>query len=97
MIGHARFIRQAIELAAQAARKGDEPFGALLVVDSLPKPSLYASTEPCVMCCGAITHRRLEIPSRHILGLGRRYVEVIGPVLEPDAVAVHRSCWSEQT
>ena len=33
MIGHARFIRQAIELAVQAASKGDAPFGALLVVD----------------------------------------------------------------
>ena len=46
---------------------------------------------------GAITHGSLVIPSCHILGLGRRYVEVIGPVLEAEAVAVHRSYWSEQT
>ena len=32
---------------------------------------------------GAITYGSLVIPSHHILGLGRRYVEVIGPVLEP--------------
>ena len=33
MIGHEYFVRQAIELARQARRAGNHPFGALLVVD----------------------------------------------------------------
>jgi tRNA(Arg) A34 adenosine deaminase TadA len=31
--GHEHFVRQAIELARQARRAGNHPFGALLVVD----------------------------------------------------------------
>lgn len=89
-IDHADFIRQAYALAAEAARRGDDPFGALLAADgqvvltasntvhtehdptrhaelnlvsraarSLPaemlaRCTLYTSTEPCVMCTGAI-------------------------------------------
>ena len=90
MIQHETFMRAAIALAGEAMRHGDEPFGALLVVDgevrlkarnrvvtecdptrhaelslvsdacrcldsaALARATLYASTEPCVMCCGAI-------------------------------------------
>jgi tRNA(Arg) A34 adenosine deaminase TadA len=84
------FIRLAYQLAAEAAARGDDPFGALLVVDdqviltagntvhtgrdltrhaelnlvsraaqtlpaeALSRSTLYTSTEPCVMCTGAI-------------------------------------------
>jgi tRNA(Arg) A34 adenosine deaminase TadA len=87
---HERFIRQAFALAAEAVRRGDDPFGALLVLDGqvlltaantihtendltrhaelnlvsqasrglpaevLRRGTLYTSTEPCVMCSGAI-------------------------------------------
>lgn len=84
------FLRRSIDLAMQARRKGNEPFGALLVKNgeviaegtnsvgdlfdptahaelrlisdycrkhkafSLEGVTLYASCEPCMMCCGAI-------------------------------------------
>ena len=151
MTEHVTFVRQCIDLATQAVRLGDEPFGALLVVDGqvlltarnlvatesdqtrhaelvliseacrrfsaekLARATLYASTEPCAMCCGAIywaqiprvvygcsavalsslTHGSLVIPSRQLFSRGRRHVEVLGPVLEAEALAVHRSYWSD--
>ena len=151
MTEHVTFVRQCIDLAAQAVRLGDEPFGALLVADGqviltarnlvatesdqtrhaelvliseacrrfsaekLARATLYASTEPCAMCCGAIywaqiprvvygcsavvlsslTHGSLVIPSRQLFSKGRRHVEVLGPVLEAEALAVHRSYWSD--
>lgn len=85
-----RFMKQATDLAADALKKGNSPFGAVLVVDgkvvakfqnevsathdptrhaelgliskfapsldreALARATLYASTEPCAMCCGAI-------------------------------------------
>ena len=153
MTEHVTFVRQCIDLAAQAVRLGDEPFGALLVVDGqvlltarnlvatesdqtrhaelvliseacrrfsaeqLARATLYASTEPCAMCCGAIywthiprvvygcsatalsmlTHGSLVIPSRQLFGRGRRPVEVIGPVLEAEALALHRAYWSDRS
>ncbi len=84
------WMRDAIDLASQARHRGDEPFGALLVVDgqvvatarnainttddltqhaelrliskasvalepsTMAAATLYTSTEPCAMCCGAI-------------------------------------------
>ncbi len=83
--------------------------------EALSKATLYTSTEPCVMCCGAIhwagipsvvygcsaktlgdmvksddflfpcrdTFKRTKQPS----------VNVIGPVLETEAVVVHRGYW----
>jgi tRNA(Arg) A34 adenosine deaminase TadA len=88
--GDARWLRVAFELARQAAARGDEPYGAVLVdaagealreagntivtsgdrtghaetnlvrllggVDpaTLAAATLYASTEPCAMCAGAV-------------------------------------------
>ena len=150
MTGHERFIRQCITLSEHAVCHGDEPFGALLVVDgvvrltaqnrvvteadptrhaelllaseacrqmdaaTLARATLYASTEPCVMCCGAIYWSRIQrvvfacsavelgavaggslvMPSRQVLGHGTRRVEVVGPVLETEALAVHRAYWN---
>ena len=144
------FIRRCIALSEEAVRQGDEPFGALLVVDgevrctarnqvltesdptrhaelllaseaarrldaaALERATLYTSTEPCAMCCGAIYWSRiprvvfgcsagefgaltggsLVIPSGVVFGAGRRQVEVVGPLLETEALAVHRAYWS---
>ena len=150
MIEHQPFIRQCIALSEQAVRHGDEPFGAVLVVDgdvrltalnrvgtesdptrhaelllvseacrrlgaaTLARATLYSSTEPCVMCCGAIywslisrvvfgcsavelgalAGGSLVMPSRQVFGGGTRRVAVVGPVLEAEALAVHRAYWS---
>jgi tRNA(Arg) A34 adenosine deaminase TadA len=89
-MSHRQFIAKAIDLALQARKRGNHPFGALLVLDekvmmvaentvntdhdvtghaevnlvslasnqfspdALGKMVLYASTEPCAMCAGAI-------------------------------------------
>ncbi len=149
MIEHEPFIRQCIVLSEQAVRHGDEPFGALLVVDgdvrltaqnrvvtesdptchaellvaseacrrldtaTVAGATLYTSTEPCVMCCGAIYWSRIScvvfgcsavelgalaggslvMPARQVFGSGKRRVEVVGPVLETEALAVHCASW----
>ena len=96
-------------LASEAYRR----FGA----EMLLRATLYTSTEPCAMCCGAIywthiprvvygcsatalsmlTHGSLVIPSRQLFGRGRRPVEVIGPVLEAEALALHRAYWGDRS
>jgi tRNA(Arg) A34 adenosine deaminase TadA len=89
------FLREALALAKQAHARGDEPFGAVLVVsgkvvltasntvirendptrhaelnlvsqasrglprEALRAATLYASTEPCAMCAGAICRARV--------------------------------------
>ena len=88
-----------------------------LGAETLLRATLYTSTEPCAMCCGAIywthiprvvygclatalsmlTHGSLVIPSRQFFGRGRRSVEVIGPVLEAEALALHRAYWSDRS
>ncbi|KAL3904289.1 MAG: hypothetical protein SGARI_004987, partial [Bacillariaceae sp.] len=77
--------------------------------------TLYSSTEPCVMCAGAIywsgigrvvygcTALSLEqqvsgpggfdIPIRELYGMARpgsRCIQIVGPVLEEEALQVHR-------
>jgi tRNA(Arg) A34 adenosine deaminase TadA len=92
---HEVFLREALALAEQAHARGDEPFGAVLVVngevvltasntvildndptrhaelnlvsqasrklprETLRAATLYASTEPCAMCAGAICRARV--------------------------------------
>ncbi len=150
MTEHEPFIRQCIALSEQAVCHGDEPFGAVLLVDgavrlmaqnrvvtesdpcrhaelllvstacrtldaaTVAAATLYTSTEPCVMCCGAIYWSRISrvvfgcsavelgvvaggslvMPSREVFDRGTRRVEVTGPVLETEALAVHRAYWS---
>lgn len=95
---HESFIRECIALAAEAAAAGNEPFGALLVVDgvvrltarnsvrtdsdqtlhaelvlvsdacrrldaaTLARSTVYSSTEPCMMYCGAFYWIRIPRP-----------------------------------
>ncbi len=78
--------------------------------------TLYASTEPCPMCAGAIYWSRiprivfgcsaeafsrisgggLNISCRDLLSTGRRQVEVIGPLLEEEALEIHRRLWRKR-
>lgn len=85
---HAKFLRHAIDLAQQARKRGNHPFGAIIVLPdgaviaaentvvtgadctchaevnairsglrgraNLDHGTMYASTEPCAMCAGAI-------------------------------------------
>jgi tRNA(Arg) A34 adenosine deaminase TadA len=143
---HDAFLRDALALAEQAYARGDEPFGAVLVIDgeviltasntvarendptrhaelnlvsqasrTLPRETLrgatlYASTEPCAMCAGAICRTRvpkvvyacsgqglrdligggLAVPCRQILQRPHHLVEVLGPLLEEEGLALHR-------
>jgi tRNA(Arg) A34 adenosine deaminase TadA len=138
------FVRQAIRLAYASAKKGDDPFAALLVKDgqvvatsldesvsrcdptahaelalirdycssqkvfSLEGYTLVSSTEPCLMCSGAIHWSRIsqvvfsvsqatlkgfsqgtaKPTCESLLNLGRRKVQVIGPLLEEEGIKV---------
>ncbi len=70
----------------------------------LPRATLYATLEPCVMCCGAAIHARVArivygaldpkagaIESRHRLledGRSSHRIETLGGVLEADCGAL---------
>jgi tRNA(Arg) A34 adenosine deaminase TadA len=151
---HHTFIRRSIALAEQAKKKGNFPFGAVLVhngnvlmeaentavtdgdptrhaelnlvsaacrkftPEEIASSVLYASTEPCAMCAGGIywgnmhtlvygcsesslqklvppgSHNgNLSMPCRNILA--GRGIKVIGPILEEEALAVHKGFWEK--
>lgn len=84
----------------------------------LAKCTIYASTEPCPMCAGAIfwaNVRRvvyglseeglyslvnrdsedvLLLHCREVFAKGKKTVEVIGPLLEEEALQVHAGFWA---
>lgn len=84
---------------------------------SLSLCTLYASTEPCPMCAGAIfwsgigrvvygvserglyrlvgedSQQVLQLSCREVLSHGARQVEVVGPLLEEQGLAVHEGFW----
>jgi len=86
--------------------------------DELAQCSLYASTEPCPMCAGAIfwanvrrvvfglteaglyefigegSDEVLSLPCRALFARGLKPIEVVGPMLEDEARAVHAGFWS---
>ena len=87
-------------------------------VDELRASTLYASTEPCAMCAGAIHwsgiprvvyalgeddlramvpaqggEPTLTLPCRQVFAAGGGRVDVAGPALHDDAVAVHAGFW----
>ena len=92
-------------LARAAASRYDSAF--------LSEVTLYTSTEPCVMCTGAIywsgigrivfacsekrlsslTSSGMHLSCRDVLAAGERRVEVIGPILEDEAMRVHDGYW----
>jgi len=83
----------------------------------LAECTLYASTEPCPMCAGAIywanigrvvfglsqeqlyviigggAKERLLLPCREVFSHGGKAIEVIGPMMENEARAVHLGFW----
>jgi len=56
---------------------------------SIPRVVFGCSAE----ALGKITGRGLEVTSRQIFAAGKRTVEVVGPILEDEAVEVHRRFW----
>lgn len=81
--------------------------------ETIRQCTLYTSTEPCVMCTGAIywagipaivfgvsaeafgrlVKEPFEIPCREILARGKSTIQVNGPVLEEEGLALHRRFW----
>lgn len=85
--------------------------------DFLEKCTLYASTEPCPMCSGAIfwsnigrvifglsqnslyeligedNAKTLQLSCREVFAKGNKPIKIIGPVLEDEALIVHRDFW----
>ena len=138
------FLRRAIAQAWQARRQGEEPIGAVLVLDgmlvaeahnrdiacsdptqhaeliliseycraeqrlALDGFTLYSSAEPCVMCSGAIkwarisrvvfsvsqamlqqySGGRLKPSCASIINSGYRQIEIVGPLLPEEGLAV---------
>jgi tRNA(Arg) A34 adenosine deaminase TadA len=138
------FLRRAIAQAWEARREGEEPIGAVLVLDgvlvaeahnrdiarcdptqhaeliliseycraeqrlALDGFTLYTSAEPCVMCAGAIkwsgisrvvfsvsqamlqqySGGRVKPSCASIINSGRRQIEIVGPLLPEEGLAV---------
>jgi tRNA(Arg) A34 adenosine deaminase TadA len=83
----------------------------------LAQCTLYASTEPCPMCSGAIfwgnvrrvvfglseqslydmigedSEEVIRLPCRALFEKGRKVIRVIGPVLEEEAMMIHKGYW----
>lgn len=71
--------------------------------------TLYTSTEPCAMCCGAIywagipavvygcggevLSGSLAVTSRSVFENGARPTAVTGPVLQDEGVPLHKAFW----
>jgi tRNA(Arg) A34 adenosine deaminase TadA len=71
--------------------------------------TVYASTEPCAMCCGAIywagipavvygcggdvLEGSLAVTSRSVFEKGARPTAVTGPVLQHEGVPLHEAFW----
>ena len=89
--------------------------------DFLAACTLYTSTEPCVMCSGAIywgnvrrvvfglresellkmtgdnpENPTLSLPAHEVFKHGQYEVEIVGPLLEDEARAVHANFWTEK-
>jgi tRNA(Arg) A34 adenosine deaminase TadA len=90
-----------------------------LTAEVIASATLYASTEPCAMCAGAIywagiprvvfglredqlyamtgadpKNPTLLLPCREVFARGQRPTEVVGPLLEEEARAVHQGFWN---
>ncbi len=81
--------------------------------------TLYASSEPCIMCCGAILNagilkivygttesqfqriirdqpKQSPLTSREIMARADPAVQVLGPLMEEEGLAIHQAYWPEQ-
>lgn len=90
-----------------------------LPLEVLERATVYASTEPCAMCAGAIYwsgvgrlvyamaetdllsltgshpgNPTLDLGCRLVLESGQRSVEVVGPALAGEAIAIHEGFWA---
>jgi len=64
--------------------------------ETFAKSTLYTSTEPCAMCCGAICFAaadRNPLTSHEILGRIAPAVKVLGPLMEAEGLTIHESYW----
>lgn len=85
--------------------------------DLLATCTIYASTEPCPMCAGAIfwanigrvvyglsekklyeitgseSKEVLAVPCKEMMKRGKKDIEVIGPIMEAEALEVHKGFW----
>ena len=90
--------------------------GARYDPSALAACTLYASTEPCPMCSGAIYWggirrlvyglgqsrfyeltgggEKLALSCREVLAAASERLEVVGPLIEDEAVQVHEGFWS---
>jgi tRNA(Arg) A34 adenosine deaminase TadA len=99
MTGHAERL-----LASEACKH--------FAAEELAQCTIYSSAEPCAMCAGAIywagigrvvfglSERRLkatlDLPCRTVFAAGQRAVEVLGPLLEDEAAALHQGVWDKR-
>ena len=153
-----KLLRRSFEVARNATKNGNHPFGAVLVdadgtvlldgensfnphrdgtahaerlvcteasktlsPDVIARSTLYSSAEPCAMCAGAIywvgigrlvyglgearlkaitgnhpENPTLDLPCRTVFAAGQKQIEVIGPLLEDEAAAVHEDFWARK-
>jgi tRNA(Arg) A34 adenosine deaminase TadA len=50
-----------------------------------------------VECLHSITEGTLRLPCREVFAHGNRRIEVVGPLLEDEALQVHRDFWPHRT
>ena len=76
---HEKYMRQALDLARQAAACGEVPVGCVIVKDgAVVGCTLYVALEPCPMCAGAILNARV---SRVYFGARDREMGACGGVM----------------
>ena len=89
----AGWLRYTFELAQRSRKDGEHPFAAALVVreavrrvplEDLPSCTLYSSTEPCMMCAGAIAWSTIGTV---VFGLSQVRLNEI-PIARPPRFAV---------
>lgn len=93
-----KFLRKSFDLAEHAAAKGIHPFAALLVDDQgqVLMEQVNAYLPDLDMTGNHPENPTLDLPCRTVFESGQREVEVLGPLLEDEAAAIHESFWRTQ-